>query len=171
MPHWSSSCPSSSSSLSFSSSSSSSLCKHNQFLRGVIKFRIDRSGILCHVELMENAFGDEIKDVGEAPRLVGCTWEIVNKNWQVFDHHIIVGSVVANTSARLMPECDFATSTRSSSMEIGVLSCSKWTVNATNALWFGDVHASVAKFRLPLYSWKVPCEYMMTSRQCHWYYL
>ena len=37
----------------------------------------------------------------------------------------------ANAAARFSPKCDFATSTRSRSMDIGSPSCVKWTVNAT----------------------------------------
>lgn len=43
----------------------------------------------------------------------------------------------------------------SRSMETGFPIFSKWTVTATYALWFGDVHASVAKLRAPV------CSYFM----------
>jgi len=45
-----------------------------------------------------------------------------------------------------------ATSTKSSRRLIGTPFCSKWTANATNARWFGDVQASVEKCRPPLWS-------------------
>ena len=61
--------------------------------------------------------------------------------------------IFANASARLTPEWDVATSTRSNSIEIDAPSCSKWTIMATYALWFGDVQASVAKFNAPSYSY------------------
>src|SRR5882724_958130 len=51
----------------------------------------------------------------------------------------------ANAAARLTPECDIATSTILRIMHIGTPLFSKWTVTAMNALWFGDVHTSVAK--------------------------
>src|ERR1700722_10604074 len=61
-------------------------------------------------------------------------------------------SICTKAAARLAPECDTATSTTSSIKHIGVPSLSKWTVTATNTLWFGDVHASVAKLNAPSYS-------------------
>ena len=61
-------------------------------------------------------------------------------------------SMRANTAARFKLECDSATSTMSNRRHIGELLTSKWTVTAMNALWFGEVHASVAKLRLPLCS-------------------
>ena len=53
---------------------------------------------------------------------------------------------LAKAAAGFIPECDFVTSTRLRSIEMGVSSCMKWTVNSTKALWLGDVHASMAKF-------------------------
>ena len=45
----------------------------------------------------------------------------------------------------------FATLPTSKTRHSGVPFCSRWTVSATNALWFGEVHASVAKFNSPSY--------------------
>ena len=59
----------------------------------------------------------------------------------------------ANAFARFSPVWDMGTSTRSSSIDNGFPSCSRWTVIATKALWFGDVQASVAKLSFPSYSW------------------
>ena len=58
----------------------------------------------------------------------------------------------AKATARFSPECDLATSTISSNMQIGTPLFSKWTVTATKALWLGEVHASVAKLKAPLCS-------------------
>jgi hypothetical protein len=57
--------------------------------------------------------------------------------------------IFANAAARLTPECERATSTISRSIEMGTPLFSKCTVTATYALWFGEVHASVAKLRSP----------------------
>ena len=54
--------------------------------------------------------------------------------------------------ARFMPEWDFGISTMSSNIANGLPSCSRWTVMATNTLWLGEVHTSVAKLSLPSYS-------------------
>ena len=64
----------------------------------------------------------------------------------------------ANIAAKLTPKCNFATSTRSRSMEMGMPWCPKWTVISMYALWLGNVHASVAKLRVPLFSYKVCCQ-------------
>lgn len=66
----------------------------------------------------------------------------------------------ANATAKLTPKCDFATSTRSRSMEMGTPSCSKWTVIATYALWLGEVHASVAKLRVLSFSYRYVLKYV-----------
>lgn len=47
------------------------------------------------------------------------------------------------------------TSTMSNTIAIDTPSCSRCTEMATKALWLGDVQASVAKFKCPLYSWWV----------------
>ena len=78
-------------------------------------------------------------------------------------------TIFANTITKLSPEWDYGigssvngvsqlqyvhtstTSTISNMMHSGLLSSSRWTVIATNALWFRDVHASVAKFSLLSY--------------------
>jgi hypothetical protein len=60
--------------------------------------------------------------------------------------------ISANAIARFSPECDLATSTISSSMQMGSPLCSKWTDTATNGQLFGDVQASVAKLSFPSYS-------------------
>lgn len=57
-----------------------------------------------------------------------------------------------NASAKLEPICDAATSTISKTIESGLLACSRCTITVTYALWFGDVQASVMKFRWPSYS-------------------
>jgi hypothetical protein len=77
--------------------------------------------------------------------------------------------IFANAVAKLSPEWDYrmgpsmngnfeswyahtcATSTISNTRHSGVPFRSRWTVSATNALWFGEVHASVAKFSSPSY--------------------
>lgn len=64
-------------------------------------------------------------------------------------------SIRANAAARFAPKCDMATSTTSSSRHIDTPSCSKCTVTATNALWFGEVHTSVAKLSAPSCSWSI----------------
>jgi hypothetical protein len=61
----------------------------------------------------------------------------------------------ANATAKLTPECDSATSTKSNRIHIGSPLFSKWVVIAMNALWLGDVHASVAKLSAPLCSFEV----------------
>jgi hypothetical protein len=63
-------------------------------------------------------------------------------------------SIFANAAARLIPECDFATSTISSNIVSGTPFNSRVTVTATYALWLGEVHASVWKFRAPSCSYK-----------------
>ena len=60
--------------------------------------------------------------------------------------------IFANATARLTPVCEQATSTTSSSRLMGTPFCSKCTVTATNALWFGDVQASVPKCNAPSWS-------------------
>ena len=47
----------------------------------------------------------------------------------------------------------FATSTTSKGIDRGTPSCSRWTENAMNALWLGDVQVSVVKLNLPPYVW------------------
>jgi hypothetical protein len=71
----------------------------------------------------------------------------------------------ANAAARFTPECDWATSTRSSKRQMGSPFCSKWTVTATYALWFGDVHASVPKLKAPSCSW---LQYVNCRRWQEW---
>jgi hypothetical protein len=87
--------------------------------------------------------------------------------------------IFAKTAARLKPECAYklsskfvrtrnnasaltrATSTTSKIMHRGTPSRSRWTDTATNDLWFSEVHASVAKFRFPSYSyWSVSMTFL-----------
>ena len=80
---------------------------------------------------------------------------VYNDNCEILTLLVIpnLSRIVAKADARFNPECDLATSTRSRSIDTGTPPCSKWTVTATYGLWFGDVHASVAKLRVPLCSW------------------
>jgi len=41
----------------------------------------------------------------------------------------------------------------SNGIDSGAPLCSKWTENAMNALWLGDVQVSVVKLNFPLYFW------------------
>ena len=47
----------------------------------------------------------------------------------------------------------FATSTMSNSIDRGTPLCSKWMENAINALWLGDVQASIMKLNFLSYFW------------------
>ena len=96
--------------------------------------------------------------------LWAVTPKIILKRWASVIIHLISHSdlilnakssrTLTNASARFKPVCcDLGTLTMLRSITSGLPLCLRCTVMATYALWFGEVHASVAKLNFPSYSY------------------
>ena len=142
-------------------------CQFSQFL---LNFTICVIITLGNVKLAHNSNGNKCNDMVELLCIVGCSRKAADKFDELINHGIIGACVLTyypqdlcDTSeychfpntyryTKFTPECDIATPNKSSSMDMDTPLVLKWMVTMMKTLWFGNIHALVAKFNWPLWS-------------------
>jgi hypothetical protein len=135
---------------------------------------------LGNIKLVHNSNGNKCSNMVEAPCMVGRSGKAVDKFDELVNHGVVGACIITcypqdlcDTSeychfpntyryTKFTPECDIATPNKSSSMDMDTPLVLKWMVTTMKTLWFGNIHALVAKFNWPLWSWSILAIHLQT---------